>query len=61
MQGSLPLQVAARQLAGVLLHSLSEDCYWSPLSQPLPELSSREDSTFLTQALRRPHLYQGDK
>ncbi|XP_055972954.1 tetratricopeptide repeat protein 7A [Sorex fumeus] len=52
--------VAAKQLAGVLLHSLSEDCYWGPLSRPLPELTGREEKAFLTQALRRPHLYEGD-
>lgn len=59
---SLPLcQAAARCLAGVLLHSLSEDCYWSPLSQPLPEFMSKEENSFVTQTLRKPHLYEGDK
>lgn len=52
--------MAAKHLAGVLLHSLSEECYWSPLSQPLPEFMSREESAFITQALRKPHLYEGD-
>lgn len=59
---SLPLcQVAAKHLAGVLLHSLSEDCYWSPLSHPLPEFMSKEEHSFVTQTLRKPHLYEGDK
>ncbi|XP_021073379.1 tetratricopeptide repeat protein 7A isoform X2 [Mus pahari] len=52
--------VAAKHLAGVLLHSLSEDCYWSPLSHPLPEFMSKEENSFVTQTLRKPHLYEGD-
>ncbi|XP_053446187.1 tetratricopeptide repeat protein 7A isoform X1 [Nycticebus coucang] len=52
--------MAARHLAGVLLHSLSEDCYWSPLSHPLPEFMGKEENAFVTQALRKPHLYEGD-
>ncbi|XP_004699812.1 tetratricopeptide repeat protein 7A [Echinops telfairi] len=52
--------MAAKHLAGVLLHSLSEECYWSPLSQPLPEFMNKEESFFITQALRKPHLYEGD-
>ncbi|KAK2507977.1 hypothetical protein MC885_006068, partial [Smutsia gigantea] len=52
--------VAAKHLAGVLLHSLSEECYWGPLSHPLPEFMSKEESSFITQALRKPHLYEGD-
>uniref|UniRef100_A0A673SLI0 Tetratricopeptide repeat domain 7A n=1 Tax=Suricata suricatta TaxID=37032 RepID=A0A673SLI0_SURSU len=52
--------MAAKHLAGVLLHSLSEECYWSPLSHPLPEFMSKEESSFITQALRKPHLYEGD-
>ncbi|KFO18450.1 Tetratricopeptide repeat protein 7A [Fukomys damarensis] len=52
--------MAAKHLAGVLLHSLSEECYWSPLSHPLPEFMSKEDSAFVMQALRKPHLYEGD-
>ncbi|KAM5293309.1 tetratricopeptide repeat protein 7A isoform 2-T2 [Ctenodactylus gundi] len=52
--------MAAKHLAGVLLHSLSEDCYWNPLSQPLPEFMSKEEGSFITQALRKPHLYEGD-
>uniref|UniRef100_A0A452UAM4 Tetratricopeptide repeat protein 7A n=1 Tax=Ursus maritimus TaxID=29073 RepID=A0A452UAM4_URSMA len=53
-------KMAAKHLAGVLLHSLSEECYWSPLSHPLPEFMSKEENTFITQALRKPHLYEGD-
>ncbi|XP_016072461.1 PREDICTED: tetratricopeptide repeat protein 7A isoform X1 [Miniopterus natalensis] len=52
--------MAAKHLAGVLLHSLSEECYWSPLSQPLPEFMSKEENSFIMQALRKPHLYEGD-
>uniref|UniRef100_H0VKU5 Tetratricopeptide repeat domain 7A n=1 Tax=Cavia porcellus TaxID=10141 RepID=H0VKU5_CAVPO len=52
--------MAAKHLAGVLLHSLSEECYWSPLSHPLPEFMSKEENAFITQALRKPHLYEGD-
>ncbi|XP_052602463.1 tetratricopeptide repeat protein 7A isoform X1 [Peromyscus californicus insignis] len=52
--------VAAKHLAGVLLHSLSEECYWSPLSYPLPEFMSKEENSFITQSLRKPHLYEGD-
>uniref|UniRef100_A0A8I5THU6 Tetratricopeptide repeat domain 7A n=1 Tax=Pongo abelii TaxID=9601 RepID=A0A8I5THU6_PONAB len=52
--------MAAKHLAGVLLHSLSEECYWSPLSHPLPEFMGKEESSFATQALRKPHLYEGD-
>ncbi|NXG49514.1 TTC7A protein, partial [Psilopogon haemacephalus] len=37
---------AAKQLAQVLLHSLSEDCYWSPLSDPLPEFMNKEDQSY---------------
>ncbi|XP_028620915.1 tetratricopeptide repeat protein 7A [Grammomys surdaster] len=52
--------VAAKHLAGVLLHSLSEDCYWSPLSHPLPEFMRKEENSFVTQTLRKPHLYEGE-
>nr|XP_007968914.1 tetratricopeptide repeat protein 7A isoform X5 [Chlorocebus sabaeus] len=52
--------MAAKHLAGVLLHSLSEECYWSPLSHPLPEFMGKEENSFATQALRKPHLYEGD-
>ncbi|EMP26668.1 Tetratricopeptide repeat protein 7A [Chelonia mydas] len=52
---------AAKQLAEVLLHSLSEDCYWSPLSDPLPEFMNKEDNSYVNSLLRRrPQLYTGD-
>ncbi|XP_025915270.1 tetratricopeptide repeat protein 7A isoform X2 [Apteryx rowi] len=52
---------AAKQLAQVLLHSLSEDCYWSPLSDPLPEFMNKEDQSYVSNLLcRRPQLYTGD-
>ncbi|KFQ66552.1 Tetratricopeptide repeat protein 7A, partial [Pelecanus crispus] len=42
----------------VLLHSLSEDCYWSPLSDPLPEFMNKEDQSYVSNLLcRRPELY----
>ncbi|NXU46721.1 TTC7A protein, partial [Drymodes brunneopygia] len=31
---------------GILLHSLSEDCYWSPLSDPLPEFMNKEYQSY---------------
>uniref|UniRef100_G1S4Z0 Tetratricopeptide repeat domain 7A n=1 Tax=Nomascus leucogenys TaxID=61853 RepID=G1S4Z0_NOMLE len=43
--------MAAKHLAGVLLHSLSEECYWSPLSHPLPEFMGKEENSFATQRL----------
>ncbi|KAM4867781.1 tetratricopeptide repeat protein 7A isoform 2-T2 [Thomomys bottae] len=52
--------MAAKHLAGVLLHSLSEECYWSPLSHPLPEFMNKEENSFVTQSLRKPHHYEGD-
>ncbi|KAM6355633.1 tetratricopeptide repeat protein 7A isoform 3-T3 [Podargus strigoides] len=49
---------AAKQLAQVLLHSLSEDCYWSPLSDPLPEFMNKEDQSYISNLLcRRPERY----
>ncbi|KFP81369.1 Tetratricopeptide repeat protein 7A, partial [Acanthisitta chloris] len=43
---------------GVLLHSLSEDCYWSPLSDPLPEFMNKEYQFYVSNLLcRRPELY----
>ncbi|KFM12301.1 Tetratricopeptide repeat protein 7A, partial [Aptenodytes forsteri] len=42
----------------VLLHSLSEECYWSPLSDPLPEFMNKEDQSYVSNLLcRRPELY----
>ncbi|NXQ32144.1 TTC7A protein, partial [Alaudala cheleensis] len=43
---------------GILLHSLSEDCYWSPLSDPLPEFMNKEYQSYVSNLLcRRPELY----
>ncbi|NXI19224.1 TTC7A protein, partial [Irena cyanogastra] len=43
---------------GMLLHSLSEDCYWSPLSDPLPEFMNKEYQSYVSNLLcRRPELY----
>ncbi|NWS39453.1 TTC7A protein, partial [Probosciger aterrimus] len=47
-----------KMLAQILLHSLSEDCYWSPLSDPLPEFMNKEDQSYVSNLLcRRPELY----
>ncbi|XP_061481429.1 tetratricopeptide repeat protein 7A isoform X2 [Rhineura floridana] len=52
---------AAKQLAELLLHSLSEDCYWSPLSDPLPEFMNKEDNSYICTTLRRRlQLHTGD-
>ncbi|NWY63652.1 TTC7A protein, partial [Erithacus rubecula] len=32
---------------GILLHSLSEDCYWSPLSDPLPEFMNKDYQSYM--------------
>ncbi|XP_065610909.1 tetratricopeptide repeat protein 7A isoform X2 [Cyrtonyx montezumae] len=49
---------AAKQLGQVLLHSLSEDCYWSPLSDPLHEFMNKEDQSYVSNLLcRKPELY----
>ncbi|NWV47194.1 TTC7A protein, partial [Daphoenositta chrysoptera] len=43
---------------GILLHSLSEDCYWSPLSDPLPEFMNKEYQSYVSNLLcRRPEMY----
>uniref|UniRef100_A0A672UBF1 Tetratricopeptide repeat domain 7A n=1 Tax=Strigops habroptila TaxID=2489341 RepID=A0A672UBF1_STRHB len=57
--GNVMLLTAAKQLAQILLHSLSEDCYWSPLSDPLPEfMNNKEDQSYVSNLLcRRPELY----
>ncbi|NXP47308.1 TTC7A protein, partial [Heliornis fulica] len=35
-----------------------EDCYWSPLSDPLPEFMNKEDQSYISNLLcRRPELY----
>uniref|UniRef100_A0A2K5EG06 Tetratricopeptide repeat domain 7A n=1 Tax=Aotus nancymaae TaxID=37293 RepID=A0A2K5EG06_AOTNA len=46
--------MAAKHLAGVLLHSLSEECYWSPLSHPLPEFMGKEENSLATQQGKVP-------
>ncbi|NWR14681.1 TTC7A protein, partial [Emberiza fucata] len=51
-----------KMLAQVLLHSLSEDCYWSPLSDPLPEFMNKEYQSYVSNLLcRRPELYSEEK
>ncbi|XP_067901325.1 tetratricopeptide repeat protein 7A-like isoform X2 [Heterodontus francisci] len=53
----------AKQLAEVLLHSLCEDSYWNPFSDPPPDLNNEESGPFLSvsSALTTgPQLYQGD-
>nr|XP_033794267.1 tetratricopeptide repeat protein 7A isoform X2 [Geotrypetes seraphini] len=53
--------VAAKHLAEVLLHSLSQDCYWSPLNDPLPEFMSKEENSFISSTPRRkPQLHSGE-
>ncbi|XP_053168713.1 tetratricopeptide repeat protein 7A isoform X2 [Hemicordylus capensis] len=52
---------AGKQLAELLLHSLSEECYWSPLSDPLPEFMNKEDNSSICTTLRRKlQLHTGD-
>ncbi|XP_040286244.1 tetratricopeptide repeat protein 7A isoform X1 [Bufo bufo] len=53
---------ASRQLAEVLLHSLSEKCYWSPLKSPLPELMvNRGETSFPYEIIsHRPQIHSGD-
>ncbi|XP_067844869.1 tetratricopeptide repeat protein 7A-like isoform X2 [Heptranchias perlo] len=54
----------AKQLAEVLLHSLCEDSYWNPFSDPPPDLLDNEESgPFLSVSYTLttgPQLYQGD-
>ncbi|XP_071996405.1 tetratricopeptide repeat protein 7A isoform X2 [Engystomops pustulosus] len=53
---------ASRQLAEVLLHSLSEKCYWSPLKNSLPELLvNKGESSFPYEMLsHKPQIHSGD-
>ncbi|KAK1171098.1 tetratricopeptide repeat protein 7A-like [Acipenser oxyrinchus oxyrinchus] len=54
-------KTAARLLVEVLLHTISEDCYWSPSSEPPPELQAKEPSTPISYTLERePEQYSGD-
>uniref|UniRef100_UPI00398F0CF2 tetratricopeptide repeat protein 7A-like isoform X1 n=2 Tax=Pristiophorus japonicus TaxID=55135 RepID=UPI00398F0CF2 len=54
----------AKHLAEVLLHSLCEDSYWNPFSDPPPDLLSDEESgpfqTVSYTLTTGPQLYQGD-
>ncbi|OCT79321.1 hypothetical protein XELAEV_18026132mg [Xenopus laevis] len=52
---------ASKQLAEVLLHSLSESCYWSPLQAPRPELLNKDAQSFPNNTLRlKPQTHTGD-
>ncbi|NXJ11107.1 TTC7A protein, partial [Odontophorus gujanensis] len=54
-------EMNGRKEGGLLLHSLSEDCYWSPLSDPLPEFMNKEDQSYISNLLcRKPELYTED-
>ncbi|XP_055495588.1 tetratricopeptide repeat protein 7A-like isoform X1 [Leucoraja erinacea] len=53
----------AKQLAEVLLHSLCEDSYWNPFSDPPPDLNTEESESTLSVSYTLttgPQLYQGD-
>ncbi|XP_068089143.1 tetratricopeptide repeat protein 7A isoform X2 [Hyperolius riggenbachi] len=53
---------AARHLAEVLLHSLSESCYWQPVLITSPESGNKEDSLFPAHILRqRLQIHSGDQ
>uniref|UniRef100_H3ANW1 Tetratricopeptide repeat domain 7A n=1 Tax=Latimeria chalumnae TaxID=7897 RepID=H3ANW1_LATCH len=56
--------VAAKQLAEVLLHTLSEDSYWSPNSEPPLEVQNKEGNSSLMATgctlSRKPQLYTGE-
>ncbi|MEE6474196.1 hypothetical protein FKM82_010307 [Ascaphus truei] len=52
---------AAKQLAEVLIHSLSESCYWSPLNSSPPDPTNKEDTTFPHNMLRqKAQIHSGD-
>ncbi|XP_072265846.1 tetratricopeptide repeat protein 7A isoform X2 [Pyxicephalus adspersus] len=52
---------ASRQLAEVLLHSLSENCYWSPLNSVPVEQMKKESSSVPYHFLsHKPQIYTGD-
>ncbi|KAE8600703.1 hypothetical protein XENTR_v10013368 [Xenopus tropicalis] len=52
---------ASKQLAEVLLHSLSENCYWSPLKAPQPELHNKDAHSFPNNILSlKPQTHTGD-
>ncbi|CAH2254939.1 tetratricopeptide repeat 7A isoform X1 [Pelobates cultripes] len=52
---------ATKQLAEVLLHSISESCYWSPSKSQFSELSNKEQTNFPRNILhQRPQIHSGD-
>ncbi|XP_053315247.1 tetratricopeptide repeat protein 7A isoform X2 [Spea bombifrons] len=52
---------ATRKLAEVLLHSLSENCYWCPLKSPLPETPNNDPNSFPSHILhQKPQTHSGD-
>ncbi|XP_040207506.1 tetratricopeptide repeat protein 7A isoform X2 [Rana temporaria] len=52
---------ACRQLAEILLHSLSENCYSSPMKSPPPEPMKREGSSLAYHIIRqKPQIHSGD-
>ncbi|NXJ50811.1 TTC7A protein, partial [Spizaetus tyrannus] len=50
-----------KMLAQVLLHSLSEDCYWSPLSDLLPEFMNKEDQSYVSNYFKQNVMDDGWK
>ncbi|KAM8947283.1 tetratricopeptide repeat protein 7A isoform 2-T2 [Pelodytes ibericus] len=53
---------ATKQLAEVLLHSLSETCYWRPMKSPMSEQqTNKEESSFPGNILhQKPQTHSGD-
>ncbi|KAM4771844.1 tetratricopeptide repeat protein 7A [Rhinophrynus dorsalis] len=52
---------ATKQLAEVLLHSLSENCYWCPLKGPVEQSTNKEDHSFANHILnQKPQTHSGD-
>ncbi|OCT77673.1 tetratricopeptide repeat protein 7A isoform X1 [Xenopus laevis] len=52
---------ASKQLAEVLLHSLSENCYWSPPQASRPEPLNKDPHSFPNNTLRlKPQTHTGD-
>ncbi|KAM9316043.1 tetratricopeptide repeat protein 7A [Gastrophryne carolinensis] len=52
---------ASRQLAAILLHSLSENHYWCPLKSPGPELTQKEDSFPYHILSHKPQIISGEQ
>ncbi|NXS29513.1 TTC7A protein, partial [Pomatostomus ruficeps] len=47
---------------GQLYNTPGEECYWSPLSDPLPEFMNKEYQSYVSNLLcRRPELYSEEK